>query len=458
MQLILFWTDILFYLLVLLSLLIVWKSRYHPTISALYTKLKQQRLAISASIVLILYLSIALLDSIHFKYVSTQQNIGTISVLDFILSPLDKPLEKTYSKPFALQSFSKEIQKLTNSNIQEHYPYLSYIDAKIRTKEQFVLQFQQDLRTGLLHSVVFSLLLLNFIAITSCYFQGGSLLAKLKEILFGKKPLARFYWLNICFFSTLLILCFEFSRHYHILGTDIIGQDVFYLTIKSIRTGLMIGTLTTLIMLPFAIFLGMIAGYIGGRVDDMIQYLYTTISSIPSILLIAASILSLQVLLSQHPQWFPSLQEQADLRLLVLCGLLGVTSWTNLCRLIRAETLKLRETDYVSAAIALGTSQTKILWSHILPNVFHVILITIVLDFSTLVLAEAVLSYVGVGVDPTTISWGNMINSARLELAREPIVWWPLIAAFIAMFILVLSANIFADTVREALDPRTLKN
>jgi len=84
----------------------------------------------------------------------------------------------------------------------------------------------------------------------------------------------------------------------------------------------------------------------------------------------------------------------------------------------------------------------------------HIILITIVLDFSMLVLAEAVLSYVGVGVDPTTYSWGNMINSARLELAREPIVWWPLLAAFIMMFTLVVSANLFSDAVRDAFDPR----
>ena len=84
----------------------------------------------------------------------------------------------------------------------------------------------------------------------------------------------------------------------------------------------------------------------------------------------------------------------------------------------------------------------------------HIVLISIVLDFSALVLAEAVLSYVGVGVDPTANSWGNMINSAWLELAREPVVWWPLMAAFIFMFTLVLMANLFADSVRDAFDPR----
>ena len=85
----------------------------------------------------------------------------------------------------------------------------------------------------------------------------------------------------------------------------------------------------------------------------------------------------------------------------------------------------------------------------------HIVLITAVLDFSGLVLAEAVLSYVGVGVDPTMNSWGNMINSARLEMAREPVVWWSLLSAFLLMFTLVLAANLFSDAVRDAFDPRT---
>jgi peptide/nickel transport system permease protein len=91
---------------------------------------------------------------------------------------------------------------------------------------------------------------------------------------------------------------------------------------------------------------------------------------------------------------------------------------------------------------------------HILPNVMHIVLIALVMDFSGLVLAEAVLSYIGIGVDPSTISFGTMINTARLELAREPVVWWSLVAAFIFMFVLVLAANLFSDAVRDAFDPR----
>lgn len=239
----------------------------------------------------------------------------------------------------------------------------------------------------------------------------------------------------------------------HWLGTDKVGQDVLYLSLKSVRTGLLIGTLTLLIMLPFALGLGIAAGYFGGWMDDAIQYLYTTLNSIPGVLLIAAAVLVVQVQIESHAALFDTAAARADVRLLALCAIMGLTGWTGLARLLRAEVLKLRELEYVQAARAFGVRHTRILGAHLLPNVMHLVLITAVIDFSGLVLAEAVLSYVGVGVDPATNSFGNMINGARLELAREPVVWWQLAAAFIFMFTLVLAANLFADRVRDALDP-----
>jgi peptide/nickel transport system permease protein len=240
-----------------------------------------------------------------------------------------------------------------------------------------------------------------------------------------------------------------------VLGTDKVGQDVLYLALKSIRTGLLIGTLTTLVLLPIAILLGILAGYAGGWIDDLIQYVYTTINSIPGVLLIAAAVLMMQVIIDTHPSWFSTSAERADARLLALCLILGMTSWTGLARLMRGETLKLRELDYVQAARTFGVSRLAIMLRHILPNLMHIVVISLVMDFSGLVLAEAVLSYVGVGVDPATISFGTMINAARLELAREPMVWWSLVAAFAFMFALVLAANLFADAVRDAFDPRS---
>jgi len=164
--------------------------------------------------------------------------------------------------------------------------------------------------------------------------------------------------------------------------------------------------------------------------------------------------LMMQVVIDNHADWFTTSAERADARLLALCAILGVTSWTGLCRLLRGEALKLREMEYVQAARAFGVPPLTIMLRHLLPNVMHIVIISIVMDFSSLVLAEAVLSYVGIGVDPNTISFGTMINAARMELAREPVVWWSLAAAFCFMFAMVLAANLFADVVRDAFDPR----
>jgi peptide/nickel transport system permease protein len=254
--------------------------------------------------------------------------------------------------------------------------------------------------------------------------------------------------------AAIVLLGLGLATAYHVFGTDKVGGDVLYSTLKSVRTGLVIGTLTTLVMLPFAIALGMIAGYFRGLADDVIQYLYTTLNSIPGVLLIAAAVLLMQGYIERNPEMFDTSAARADFRLLFLCMILGVTSWTGLCRLLRGETLKLRELEYVEAARAFGVSSVRIMTRHLLPNLGHIVLINVVIDFSGLVLAEAVLSYVGVGVDPTMQSFGNMINSARLEMAREPVVWWQLAAAFIFMFALVLAANLFADAVRDAFDPR----
>ncbi|MCB1748733.1 MAG: ABC transporter permease, partial [Gammaproteobacteria bacterium] len=248
--------------------------------------------------------------------------------------------------------------------------------------------------------------------------------------------------------------CVALAPYYHVLGTDQTGNDVLFQALKSIRTGLLIGTLTTLVMLPFAIVLGIAAGYFRGWVDDVIQYLYTTLSSIPGVLLIAAAALMLEVYMARNAAAYTSLAARADLRLLALCMILGVTTWTGLCRYLRGEALKLREVDFIAAARAFGVPHRVVLLRHIVPNIMHIVMISIVLDFSGLVLAEAALTYIDIGVDPSMESWGNMINSARLELAREPVVWWSLLAAFVFMFTLVLAANVFADAVRDAFDPR----
>jgi peptide/nickel transport system permease protein len=163
----------------------------------------------------------------------------------------------------------------------------------------------------------------------------------------------------------------------------------------------------------------------------------------------------MQVFLDKHPDLFETGAERTDIKIFLLCVILGLTGWATLCRLVRGETLKLRELEFVQAAVAFGVSHARIMARHILPNVMHLVLITTVLSFSDLILFEAVLTYIGVGVDPSLNSFGGMINLARSEMSRDPVVWWSFAAAFAFMVVLVLAANLFADGVRDAFDPRS---
>jgi peptide/nickel transport system permease protein len=125
-----------------------------------------------------------------------------------------------------------------------------------------------------------------------------------------------------------------------------------------------------------------------------------------------------------------------------------------LSRLIRAEVMKHKEREYVQAARALGCSQARILFRHILPNVFHLVIITFTLSFVGSVGLEVFLSFVGIGIDATLPTWGQMISASRNELQREPSVWWPLLGATGALFLLALSFSLFGDALRDALDPK----
>ncbi len=222
----------------------------------------------------------------------------------------------------------------------------------------------------------------------------------------------------------------------HLLGTDILGRDVLHLSLKGVRIALLIGGLTSLIVIPLALFLGISAGYFGGRTDDVVFFVMSTLASIPSLLLLIALIMAL----GRGP--------------VQVCVAMGVTSWVGFCRIVRGEAFKLRELDYVQAARALGVPEFRIILSHILPNLMHLVVITFVLLFSGLVLSEAILAWLGIGIDG---SWGQMVDQARDELARDPVVWWNLMAASSALFGLILAVNLVGDAIRDILDPRTLR-
>lgn len=454
-QPVILWTDALIYLLLGLATAMVWHTRRHEHLAAPWRRVARSRTGQAAMVVLLFYVVVGLLDTLHFNPQSGVDDQGepiysteVLSLFDHIAGPLRTQREKTYSAPFATHLFSKENIEQPDGSMRRDYPRLIYGGAHLQLGDDNKLHdIALKALSGALKGGVVWLILL----VVVCRADRD----RLSRLLGGRlrNPWHVGAWTALAL-ALLLGALWELSAFYHVLGTDKVGEDVYFQSLKSIRTGLVIGTLTTLVMLPAAILLGIMAGYFRGWVDDVIQYLYTTLNSIPGVLLIAAAVLMMQIYMSNHEDDFNSVTERADLRLLFLCLILGVTSWTSLCRLLRGEALKLKELEYVQAARAFGVGNFRILLRHVLPNVMHIVLITIVLDFSGLVLAEAVLSYINIGVDPATNSWGNMINGARLELAREPVVWWSLLAAFVFMFTLVLAANLFSDVVRDAFDPR----
>ncbi len=456
------WTDIALYGLALALAVYVWHVRRQPTLQANWKKVLHDPAALSAGVLMLLFALVTALDSVHFRRALAPATQGgqvyydtrTSSLLDVVLARQIEMRETTYSAPLGFEGISKESVEVGGQTVRQ-YPRLKFGGAHLRDPAaEWPGDVARRVATGLLGGLAVFALLLVGVAVALRRAHGGVAKA-MRDIAADRTtyPLrATAATLGVALLLAGVVVAL--MNHYHVFGTDRTGNDVLLLALKSVRTAFVIGGLSTLATLPLAVVLGILAGYFKGWVDEVIQYVYTLLSSVPNVLLIAACVLMVQVFLDKNPELFETGVERSDLKTLLLCVVLGVTGWATLCRLVRGETLKLRELEYVQAATAFGVSDARIMSRHILPNVMHLVLITTVLGFSELILYEAVLTYVGVGVDPGTSSFGSMINLARNEMSREPTVWWSFAAAFVFMVTLVLSANLFADGVRDAFDPR----
>lgn len=218
-----------------------------------------------------------------------------------------------------------------------------------------------------------------------------------------------------------------------LFGTDIFGRSVFYKVIHGTRIAMSVGLVSSLISIPIGVFLGAMAGYFGGWIDDLILWFYTTLSSIPNIMLLIA----ITVVLGKG--------------LTSIYVALGITAWVGLARVIRGEFMKHKTRDYVVAAESLGASHRSRIFKHILPNVSHFVIINLSIQFMAAIKSEVILSFLGLGVQGQP-SWGVMIDDAKLELSRG--VWWQLAGATTAMFFVVLAFNILGDALRDSLDPK----
>lgn len=218
-------------------------------------------------------------------------------------------------------------------------------------------------------------------------------------------------------------------------GADKWGQDVVLKTIKGAETSILVGLLSALLAVVIGTFLGAIAGYFGGWVDDVLNWFYNIFTSIPYLLLVLAIAAVLQ---------------QKGILSIVL--ILGLTGWTGVFRLIRAEYMKHKSREYVLAAKAIGVSHLRRMFVHIFPNVSHIALVQISILVVSFIKSEVILSFLGFGVPVGVVSWGSMLNEAQSELILGK--WWQLAAASIAMAVLVTAFSMFTDALRDALDPK----
>jgi peptide/nickel transport system permease protein len=460
------WTDLVLWLVVAAVVAYVVHVRRSADLRKTWRHVLHDAPAMSAAVILIAFITIALLDSIHFRPrlppvpgaaadAPVAYATRTVSPLDVLLRHAVEARERTYSVPLAYWSFQRETVVVDGKEVRE-FPRLAHGGAHLQDPPQ---DWKPDLAkrsgAGFAGGLACAVLLTLAIAVLRGRAAGG-FANSLGDMLLGRTVIP---WRAIVLTAALIAVFVGWLAAvwpaYHPFGTDRTGNDVLFQALKSIRTAVVIGSLSTIATLPLAVVLGVLAGYYKGWVDDLIQYFYTVLSAIPAILLVAAFVLMINVYIDRNAESFATGVERAEFRLFLLCVILGITGWATLCRLLRAETMKISELEYVQAAHAFGVSHWRIMRRHVLPNVMHLVLIVTVLDFSALVLYEAVLSYVGVGVDPNSSSFGSMINLARSEMSRDPAVWWNLATAFAFMLTLVLAANLFADAVRQAFDPRT---
>ena len=464
-KIVLLWSDAVVIASLLMLIAYAWRIHGSANLRATWMKVMRDRAAICSAVVLVLFFAVAVVDSVHFRRALPQttgagadqaQAYGTRteSLLDLLLARQVAGRETSYSAPLAMRGLTKDSVEV-NGQIERTYPRLHYGGEMLADDAQWPADVAQMAFIGLAVGVLVAMLAAAGVAFAVARANRTPFSEAAWALLQGRTDLPL-----RAVVVTLLALCVVFgpllalAQHYHVFGTDRTGNDVLYQALKSIRTAFVIGTLSTIATLPLAVGLGIVSGYLRGWVDEVVQYFYTLLSSIPNVLLIAACVLMMQVFIDTHPDMFETGAERSDVRLFLLCVILGLTGWATLCRLLRAETMKLSQLEYVQAATAFGVRTGRIMVRHIFPNVVHLIIITTVLDFSALILYEAVLSYVGVGVDPAMNSFGGMINLARNEMSRDPLVWWSFAAAFAFMVTLVLAANLFADGVRDAFDPR----
>jgi peptide/nickel transport system permease protein/oligopeptide transport system permease protein len=244
------------------------------------------------------------------------------------------------------------------------------------------------------------------------------------------------------------------SRH-HWFGTDVNGHDLLSRTLFGAQISLLVAAAATLVSLTIGVTYGMISGYAGGRIDNLMMRLVEIAYSLPTLVLVIVVVTTLddptaQLLRALNLNFLSP-------RLVLIIGFLGLTEWFTMARIIRGQVLALKEQAFVQASLALGQSHFRILWQHLLPNLSGLIVVYLTLTIPAVMLDESFMSFLGVGVPAPLASWGTLVSDAASLINPIRSYWWLLVFPGMAMTLTLLALNFLGDGLRDALDPRVKK-
>ncbi|MCL5099450.1 MAG: ABC transporter permease [Candidatus Omnitrophica bacterium] len=239
----------------------------------------------------------------------------------------------------------------------------------------------------------------------------------------------------------------------HWFGTDVHGRDLLVRVLMGARLSLLVGATGAGVSLVIGVIWGAVAGYLGGRWDSAMMRAVDVLYSLPSVVFVIVLITTLEQLFKNWLSRLVSIESDSTVRLLFLFVGLGAVSWLTMARIVRGQVLSLRTRGFVEASRALGANEVRILWRHILPNMYGIIIVYLVLTVPAVILSESFLSYLGLGIQPPQASLGSLIADGAGQINPIRIYWWLIVMPGGILVAMLLALNFLGDGLRDALDP-----